>query len=445
MILSARTIRAALGRPLFIVDRRFMTLASIYALASAVALNPLTARAVVSRPDLERLDLPRLLLGYDFAVALGALGLILMGHMVPWRMTPAALTVGILGWGVLAEGCLRVILFNPALQIPALESPGLYADSEADDDYWVLYHYYSKAAFRTPTGPVDPLLGWVQSNGGPLGVRSERYFEPADVRGRPLLFFGDSFVAGDDDVTSRLPEQLERLLPGTSILNYGVGGYGTDQIALRVKHEGARFRERGAVVVIGILLADMDRSLLRFRISQKPYYSLGQDGLLLHTPAYASNSAFLSAYQFRIHFFALAAMRRVVHRALLRSDGDAVRRAKLNRAILDDLTASLNRERLPAVFVLLYSKPDLEADLRGRPTDREKELKAILDGRKVKAIDTAPFVLEGIQAEGLGLDDVFLVDGHYNARGNNIIARRLATTLRPVLDGVPSAPAGTAP
>jgi hypothetical protein len=336
---------------------------------------------------------------------------------------------GPLGFLVLEFG-LRAILFSPSIVFPLLKVPGLYADADASDDYWVLYHYYSKARFRTPEY-VDPTLGWVQGGASALGAISDKYLSETDVKDRPLLFFGDSFIAGATTLHERIPQLLEKQLPGFSVLNYGVGGYGTDQITLRFKRETQRWKDRNPVVLVGILLKDMDRSLLTFRISQKPYYRIEGGTLRLYYPRYRTNAEFIAKYRFHTKLFAYAALVSLGRHALGLEGGDPWRREELNRRIIADACDFIAKNRLEAYFVILYDKPELLEALQGTTTRREYEIKAALSAAGYEnVIDTKELLLEPLREKRLKVDDVFLEDGHYNAEGNRIVAGGLAAHLR---------------
>ncbi len=74
----------------------------------------------------------------------------------------------------------------------------------------------------------------------PLGLRGRReYSSKAAADAVRVGAFGDSFVfgseVGNDDVWSA---QAERSEPGLEVLNYGVGGYGTDQALMLYRSRG---------------------------------------------------------------------------------------------------------------------------------------------------------------------------------------------------------------
>lgn len=144
----------------------------------------------------------------------------------------------------------------------------------------------------------DPRLGWTilphgawqpyRANAQALRA-SREYAEEAPPGILRVAAFGDSFTHGDDVTNDETwPALLERLDPALEVLNYGVGGYGIDQMLLRYEAEGARFRPR--VVLIGFMTDDIGRQLSVFRPFHtprsrfpfsKPRFALEGDGLRL--------------------------------------------------------------------------------------------------------------------------------------------------------------------
>jgi hypothetical protein len=93
--------------------------------------------------------------------------------------------------------------------------------------------------------------------------------------------FGDSFVHGSTMDGERLADHLQADLSEIQVLGFGVGGYGLDQIVLSLEE---RLQDlQGNQAVIGIMLMDLDRTVLRFRDAPKPWFSLKEGALTLHT------------------------------------------------------------------------------------------------------------------------------------------------------------------
>jgi hypothetical protein len=147
-------------------------------------------------------------------------------------------------------------------------------------------------AFDVP----DPLLGWrpranvdrarridgqtIRVTTDAHGLRAARDVAEARTPGVPrIAVFGCSQTFGgqvdDGDVYTA---RLARMLPGTEVLNFGVHGYGTDQMLLRWENEGVRFRPD--VVVLGFAYYHLSRNATDFRFFAKPRFELQPDGTL---------------------------------------------------------------------------------------------------------------------------------------------------------------------
>ena len=153
----------------------------------------------------------------------------------------------------------------------------------------------------------DQALGWTvspatsraansaiyTSNGA--GMRATREYELAPPETGPrLAAFGDSFTHCDDVENDECwTAQLEAEVPGAEVLNFGVAGYAPDQAWLRYQREGRAYRP--CAVMIGFMVENVNRMVNRFRpfyqpdtgiTLGKPRYLLQGDGLeLLPLPA----------------------------------------------------------------------------------------------------------------------------------------------------------------
>jgi hypothetical protein len=149
------------------------------------------------------------------------------------------------------------------------------------------------------TGPtVDPWIGWklppnttVEESGAdysvayrsnPQGFRSRHDFARATPRHRVVLL-GDSYTFGtgvEDDATfaTRLEHELRR----TRTYNFGIGGFGVDQMWRTLHHYALDVHPD--VVVLVFIRNDLDRSLSAIRLGHdwlaKPTYRLEGDRLV---------------------------------------------------------------------------------------------------------------------------------------------------------------------
>jgi len=127
---------------------------------------------------------------------------------------------------------------------------------------------------------LDALLGWsIRENGSLLplyqanseGIRASREYQltPPDGVLR-IATFGDSFTHCDEVPNEQTwQEILAGTQQGLEVMNFGVGGFGTDQAYLRYLRDGTRFQPD--VVMIGFMSEDIKRHVNVFR----PFYFAG--------------------------------------------------------------------------------------------------------------------------------------------------------------------------
>ena len=194
----------------------------------------------------------------------------------------ALLIVSISTTLVLAELLFRFILFSDSEKFESLRDPSAYTlyfkDHNEDlftDEYWKLsYKFRSSHSIENP----QPLLGWW----GLFNRETLEHINQEDIQGRrPVLLYGDSFARCVDSVLC-----FEDIMNSDTIfssryylLNYGVGGFGVDQIGLLFEETVERFDN--PFVIFSMLTTDLDRSMLSFRDFQKPYYKVSGDQLIL--------------------------------------------------------------------------------------------------------------------------------------------------------------------
>ena len=157
-----------------------------------------------------------------------------------------------------------------------------------------LYEYHPVVGYRF----IPNLKARIAHEGGGYllqvnasGFRSNRPFAPARPPGTPrILFFGDSFTAGDAVANhERYTDLLEGML-GAHTYNYGLSSTGTDQQYLAWR-EFAGDVEHDAVV-IAVFVENVRRVVAHYRphrdasgrerLYAKPYYTLERGQLALH-------------------------------------------------------------------------------------------------------------------------------------------------------------------
>jgi hypothetical protein len=187
-------------------------------------------------------------------------------------------------------------------------------------------------------------------NSNAKGLRGTTEYGYARTPGRQrILVLGDSFTFGtdvSDDQT--FSHYLETALPHTEVLNFGVQGYGQDQMLLYLQEEGVKYRPD--IVLIGFTFMDTYRNLWNFFAFAKPKYEMTAKGLRLTNVPVPSPDEVLAREPWRSKAVDLG----IILREKIRwSLGSNEKEAKdLTRPILDQIVSTTRN--LGAVPILVY-------------------------------------------------------------------------------------------
>jgi len=328
------------------------------------------------------------------------------------------------------EGCLRLALFSEWLAVDWLRSPGLYANFD-QDDYWKLHLRWSGFSGFRP-GWYHPLLGELipRTEANPLGLLEPRTrFPDPDSREPVVLFYGDSYLASPlAQQSSRIPALLEDRLEGLPVLNFGMGGYGLDQIVLRFETTNESFRNPR--ILIGILTGDVDRCVLSVRQGQKPRYVIREDGTLQLTnvPIERDQAAYLSRNPPQVRSWVLLLARITLSRSrlaqavpALRSNDRAAEKTKIGRALIERVVTQCRKRRIPLCFLIFYNSGALEW-----PTWPETFLRDTFDRIGACYLDTKPVLRSAVSSGRLSRDDLFDREtAHHTGLANEVIVDEL--------------------
>ncbi len=202
------------------------------------------------------------------------------------------------------------MIFGSIKSFQHLRNPGLYS-TENSENYWKLYYRFG-GSFKPPKNP-HPLLGWI----GSFNRDTYDHYDMQKAAGKkPVLLYGDSFAQCVDtvqcfeDILNNDPSfsgtghamdnwtvypslsMLPRPAAGPDdhyLLNYGVGGYGVDQVYMLCSLTVKKFND--PLVVFSIMPTDMDRCILGVRTGQKPYFAEENGQLALKGIPIDSNPA----------------------------------------------------------------------------------------------------------------------------------------------------------
>lgn len=333
---------------------------------------------------------------------------------------------------VVAELVFRALLFSSVPWMEKFRKPELYGDYFSDDAYWLLYERFG-GEYDPPQDP-HALLGWIS---GSFDRDSLLHGNSAQVgRRRPVLFFGDSFTScAERPCFEDVLNADAAFSRGCFMLNYGVGGYGLDQIYLLMHEVIPKYRD--PVVVLGVLTEDVDRAVLSVRVGQKPRFHLIDGELRLDDRPiegdperfFAATSPRIVSYLYRLAVYGGPAPPRLrqflVHESARRAEKVALARALLRQAIRE--LRALDLDFSVVVFV---------GNWRGVSSvveDDDWRLDAILGTLAAEGVDTLStkgVLREDMAGTGRAVKQYFIPnDGHYRGHTNVLIAGRLRSQL----------------
>jgi hypothetical protein len=360
-----------------------------------------------------------------------------------WRARAIAFALGIVAAAVLGEGLLRFLLFGDSTLARALgrdlRVEGFYSDRQ-DSDWWKLqWIFHHEHLGETPS--PDPLLGWTGQ------VTPGTYVAPgeADLAGRtPVLLFGDSNAQCQTQPEECFQGLMERseLSEKYALLNFGVGGYGLDQIQRLMSASIDRFAGREPIVIVSFMVDDdLERSGLDFRGWPKPRYSVAGGELVEPGPLELDPRRFVEAHPPRIRSY----LWRLVRRAWRPFDWNGAaegaeleERRALNRAILERIRAELESRKL-RWFLLVF---EMDGFFEDKPTARWslEVVNRFVADHDVPCIRLGEYfaAARGPLREGMGdligRKDPILMN-HLNDGGNKVVFEAIRQGLAAVAEG----------
>lgn len=336
----------------------------------------------------------------------------------------------------LAEMLFRKLIFSDIDSFKNLRDPGLYSDYLNEDNYWKLYYIFGGEA-KPPEFP-HPLLGWV-------GNFNRNSFIHADAwkvgNRRPVLLYGDSYAQCMPEVSC-----FEDILNSDSsfnsthfLINYGVGGFGVDQISLL--YENSSFYFRDPFVVFSLMVYDLDRTPMSFRTGQKPFYEIINDSLVLKgVPVNPNPNDFIknnppdiSSYLYRRFLYSDANFLSNDINSNLKHWKEVTNyKIELNSAILLKSIQTLRERNQDFVFVVFhYLKPgDEEFKIENDDNWRDIFLKEFLAKNNVPYIWSKDVIKNDPEYNGTNYEKYMLLDnGHPTTYLNQLISREIKHRL----------------
>ena len=262
---------------------------------------------------------------------------------------------------IACEFGFRAILFSDSKAFEHLRKPGEYASWKNEDDYWKL-NYRFEAKYPPPKNP-HKLLGWI----GKFNRETLLHNETKNVGSRrSVLLYGDSFAKCVGRCFQDFLNNDPAFSTDNYLLNYGVGGYGVDQIALLYENTIDKYKD--PFVVFSLMNYDLDRSILSVRTGQKPYYEVRNDSLILSgmpinpNPEnfFKENPIRFKSFLFRKFLYGKMNLLPKKITAYFKDEAkNREKKKKVNSMILKEVVEDLRKRKIDFVFLVFhYIRPE---------------------------------------------------------------------------------------
>ncbi|MFN0008136.1 MAG: hypothetical protein ACKVXR_09535 [Planctomycetota bacterium] len=321
----------------------------------------------------------------------------------------------------------------------SLRKPEYFADSNVDDDYWKLQYLFLPDDKKGPAKNADAVCGWT---GDYVTPGTYEHARASDVGGRrPVLLYGDSYAACATEAQACFQGILERsdLAGEYALVNYGVGGYGVDQVCLLLRKTIDAWKDRDPIVVISFLVDnDFDRDILSFRCWPKPRFAIEDGELVASGPLVTDPERYLEENPPSIRSYLL---RYLTYRKgmlpsrwqwyLRRGSLKNEEKIALGRKILEEIHSELETRGIEHFFLSFHGEAGVARSDGVRWAD-ELVGRAAAD-LGVPLVETRPYLLAAANGSLEQANRYFggapRLFGHYNEMGNLIAFEALRAGL----------------
>ena len=340
------------------------------------------------------------------------------------------------------EGGLRFLLFSDLARRSGLgwraRNAALYTAREAGEESWRLKALLQGPRAALPSPNYDARFGWLKPT---IDAATLAHADEGLLAGRrPVLLFGDSYAECASAPCWQELLQASELSDRFCLLNYGVGGFGLDQMAMLLGPVLDRFAERSPIVVIGILVDDdLDRCDLGLRGFPKPHFTVRDDQLALHPLEHADPQSYLRDHPLGIRSFAWrwllfgsGLVPRELALAWVGETGHVARKEELNRLLLLAIRDELEARDLTYFFLLFHARRSLEA--AGPHGWQEPFLYATFPELGASFVSSKRFLRSFLERTGTPVEHLYLPPGpgmnHYTSLANEVVFEALSDGLK---------------
>lgn len=427
----------------------------IFLIFTGVLLNQLSLTKLLAIPYVSPFK-SLLLLAYNLgAIILGVIFLIkaetLTSIILKMRVELSLLVCSILFVFILLEIFLRICIFMPYCNIASFNHASYYSNMD-HTDYWYFRNYVfnneweEKTSYtRQPTYLTDNLgasikpdglLGFSRKKNADMQCAETSNFGTRSIKnytltGKKILFYGNSFTeslaCSNDTITSKIEKKIN-----VDTLNYGIAAYSLDQAYLLFKTTYNQFNNSENIILIGMLESDIDRMMLKARLTPKPYYTIENNELQLHTEHIEEENimSYYANYKPRTKIYSInfllgrLGVRDVWN--LYLDNKNIEKKKQLTRLLLDEILEIKEKENLNIKMVLFYHfNPVYTLD----PGNWRREfLVSESQKRGIDLIDLKECLTEYSEKNKIPLEDMFWF-GHPTSEINDVLVDCILDTI----------------
>ncbi|MBK7645158.1 MAG: SGNH/GDSL hydrolase family protein [Planctomycetes bacterium] len=337
-----------------------------------------------------------------------------------------------LRWLVLSDSPLAARLGSRVRHAEYLASPD-------DEDFWKLECHFVHSVAITASLP-DELTGW---RTGRIEPDTREHIDAPLLGDRtPVLLYGDSFaegaIPGDGKFEGML--ELSPLHAQYALLNYGVGGFGADQVLLMARDTLPRWQSRRPVAIVALLVDDdLDRTILGFRSGPKPRFRVERGVLVdpgpveINVPRYMQQHPIrIVSYLYRLLVRAPGLLPRGLQ-AVLQGDGSRLKAEKLElseailRATCRELRAHSSR------CAILITRCEASVSAPQSKAWQEQVIRRVAGEEGVPVLDSRDVLLEAARGSPKRLRNFYVHGGpalgHWNQLGNLVVFQSMRAFL----------------
>lgn len=190
------------------------------------------------------------------------------------------------------------------------------------------------------------------------GIRGTKEYSTEKVGNTlRIITLGDSFTFGEEVSDNQtFSSFLERKIPGIEVINLGVGGFGHDQMLLKLETEGIKYHPD--IVILGFLGTDMERNILSFRDYSKPTFTLNKNNLEIKNNTIPPVSELLIKENFKLKLIDLISL---VNSTISEKQKEE-ETEKITKEIMNEISKTALENKVRMVFIYLPVSREITTD-----------------------------------------------------------------------------------